>query len=112
MRGGHSLPAALAGLILTAAALAQPAGTGAPPAGGTAPATGGQTTTTKAADAPTNATPAGKGEGGSCLFFGPTFGSEVLNLGWNTSPGSIGVLPGVRAGLWMPNGFLSADLGL
>lgn len=106
MRGGHSLPAALAGLILTAAALAQPAG-------GTAPAAGGQTTSTRATDAPTTSAPANKpGEGGSCLFVGPALGSEVLSLGWNTSPGTIGVLPGVRGGLWLPKGFLSADLGL
>lgn len=100
MRGGHGLPAALAGLILTTAALAQPAG--------------GQTTSTRATDAPTNTGPGAKPSegGGSCLFVGPTFGSEILNLGWNTSPGSIGVLPSLRGGLWLPNGFVSADLGL
>jgi hypothetical protein len=116
MRGGHGLPVTLAALIMATAAVAQPAAT--PPDGGVP-----QATSPKAADAPTNApgatthgaapAPADKpAEGSNCLFFGPTFGSEVLNLGWNTSPATIGVLPGLRGGVWLPGGFAAGELGL
>ncbi|HEY8210708.1 MAG TPA: hypothetical protein VIG99_24660 [Myxococcaceae bacterium] len=133
MRGRFSLPAALAALIVTAA-YAQPAGSK-PPTGGTAPATtagpatpAGTTTapatptpaatppatTTTAATTPaaTTTTEPKPAEGDTCFFFGPTFGTDVLNIGWNGYPTQLGVLPGLRAGFWLPKGFLAGEAGL
>src|SRR3954469_5709633 len=97
MRGGTSLPATLAALIVTAA-YAQATGSG-PATSGTPQAT---TTTAKTAESK----PA---EGDLCFFAGPTFGTDILNIGWNTSPNGLGVLPGLRAGFWVPKGFLAAE---
>jgi len=90
MRSGSSLPAVLAALI-AASAHAQ---------GTTATTTG----TTGGADS--------KDEGGSCFSCGPTFGTTVVDIGWNTSPTQLGVLPGVRVGYRLEKGFVAADLGL
>ncbi|HVE87368.1 MAG TPA: hypothetical protein VND93_31140, partial [Myxococcales bacterium] len=94
MRRGSSLPAALAALIVSAA---HAQGTT------TAPATGtpGASTGTPAA-----------GGGSSCYFLGPKFGADVLDIGWVNSVSNPGVLPGLRAGLWLANGFLAAEAGL
>ncbi|HZN96019.1 MAG TPA: outer membrane beta-barrel protein, partial [Myxococcales bacterium] len=97
MRSGSSLPAALA-VLIAAAAHAQ---------GSTATTTGTAGTTTTA-----TTTAGSKDEGGSCFSCGPTFGTTVVDIGWNTSPSQLGVLPGIRLGYRLEKGFVAGDLGL
>src|SRR5262245_60241936 len=103
MHRGSSLPAALAALI-AASAGAQGTGTT------TGTSTPGTTTSTTTVSTTTRAP--GKCEERSCIFLGPTLGANAINIGWNTSPGNWAMLPGLRAGYWLPDSFVAGEAGL